>query len=328
VEQISNPLNPEENALCVPPVLLIVFNRPEHTKRCIDAIAKVSPPKVFIASDGPRAGNSVDRIRCEQVQRVLDGISWPCEVSRLNRTQNLGCQHAVSSAIDWFFSHVDRGIILEDDCVADPSFFSFCGQMLDRYADDERIGVVTGNNFQRGIKRGEASYYFSKYPHCWGWATWRRAWQHFDFAMSESDNSDHEIISQFACAPGEPTYWSNIFNRVRNGGINTWDYRWTRAVWGRRYLTVTPQINLVANIGFDSLATHTEGSFFEKKLPAREQMLFPLVHPETFNQNEVADFFAAEEYFHVNPSLIFRSLGIANAVMSKLFRRSSTMASD
>lgn len=285
-----------------PAVLLLIFNRPDHTRRCLDAIAKARPSHLFVAADGPRTGFVGEADQCRQAREVVESIDWPCEVHTLFQETNLGCERAVSLAISWFFENVQSGIILEDDCIADPTFFAFCQSMLQRYRDDERVGVVTGNNFQRGQVRGDASYYFSKYNHCWGWATWKRAWDCFDFSMSHPSLSDLEVINQFACVKGEPMYWSRIINKVKKGKINTWAYRWMYTCWANQFLTVTPQANLVENVGFGDAATHTFGT--GRHLPKRQQAEFPLIHPSDVSQSINADCYCAAKYFKVRNRVV------------------------
>jgi hypothetical protein len=160
-------------------VAYIVFNRPAHTAKTFAVLREQRPQQLFIIADGPRPGHPTDAERCAQVRKVVENVDWPCDVRREYASTNLGLQRRVSSGLDWVFSQVDRAIVLEDDCVAHSDFFTFCDTLLERYAEDERVAVVTGNNFQNGRQRGEGSYYFSKYNHCWGWATWRRAWRHY-----------------------------------------------------------------------------------------------------------------------------------------------------
>lgn len=152
-------------------VLFLVFNRPETTKTVFEAIRKAKPKRLYIAADGPRKHREGENEKVSSVRQIVTYVDWPCDVKTLFRDENLGCKSAVSGAITWFFNHEEEGIILEDDCLPHPDFFPFCESLLKRYANDERIWVITGNNFQNGIQRGEASYYFSRYNHVWGWAS-------------------------------------------------------------------------------------------------------------------------------------------------------------
>ena len=166
------------------PILFLIFNRPEITARVFQEIRKAKPKQIYIAADGPRIDHPDDTALCNKTRQICDSIDWDCEVKTLFREENLGCQLAVSNAIDWFFKHESEGIILEDDCLPSQSFFHFCAELLDFYRDDEEIMCISGNNFQQGRGDDEESYYFSRYPHCWGWATWRRAWNKYDHDMS------------------------------------------------------------------------------------------------------------------------------------------------
>ena len=278
------------------PVAYIIFNRPRHTRETFAAIRAQRPETLLIISDGPREGHPTDAERCRETREIVEQIDWPCRVLKNYAQQNMGCKKRVSSGLDWVFEQVERAIILEDDCLPNDDFFGFCDTLLDRYEQDERVWVVTGNNFQRGQKRGDAAYYFSKYNHCWGWATWRRAWQHYRVDMpfwpEWKDTADwrHKTLDSV-----ERTVWSGFLDRVKNGEIDTWDYQWTACAWYYGGLTATPNVNLVTNLGFGPDATHTVTTGDQEGLPA--QPLGPLTHPEVIKQDRAADRFVFNHHF-------------------------------
>lgn len=166
------------------PILFLIFNRPETTERVFQQIRKIQPRQLFVSADGPRPTKIGEQETCEQVQKIIQKIDWKCDLKTNYSEKNLGCRVAVSSGINWFFNHVYEGIILEDDCVPDISFFHFCETMLEYYRNDERIMHIGGFNYQDGIIRGSGSYYFSQLSHIWGWATWKRAWDKYDVNVS------------------------------------------------------------------------------------------------------------------------------------------------
>ena len=270
------------------PIAYVIFNRPGHTRETFSVIRAQRPTKLFIIADGPRAGYPTDAQRCAETRAIVDQIDWPCEVHRNYADQNMGCKSRVSSGLDWVFEHVDAAIILEDDCVPNVDFFNYCDDLLVRYAEDIRVWVVTGNNFQDGKKRGEAAYYFSKYNHCWGWATWRRAWQHYrvDMPFWPAWRDSAGWLNKTSDRAERDT-WTNTFDRVYRGEIDTWDYQWTACVWYYGGLTATPNVNLVTNIGFGPDATHTVTNNDQAGLP-----VFPLgrlTHPQKIEANAHAD---------------------------------------
>jgi len=203
----------------------------------------------------------------------------------------------VSSGIDWFFEHEEEGIILEDDVLPCPEFFMFCDELLLRYADEDRVWMITGNNFQDRQKRGASAYYFSRYTHIWGWATWRRAWKHYDIDISywkEWNKSDAWL--QLLPDKVERNYWEKIFNRMFAKEIDTWDYQWLACAWFHGGLTATPNVNLVSNIGFGEDATHTtSASSSHAEIPV--QPLGELTHPAKIEQDKNADRYAFDHAF-------------------------------
>jgi len=240
-------------------VLFLVFNRPEATRRVFAAISQAKPPRLYVASDGPRASRYGEAILVEQVRAIAAAVDWPCQVRTLLREENLGCKIAISTGIDWFFENELQGIILEDDCLPNQDFFIFCETLLKYYADDERVWCITGNNFQNGKRRGPASYYFSRYNHVWGWATWRRAWHKSDMRISFwPDWKISASWKNYWDDSVEQRYWESIFDQMYQAKIDTWDYSWTACVWFHGGLTATPNVNLVSNIGFGEDSTHTK----------------------------------------------------------------------
>jgi hypothetical protein len=288
---------------CTPPVplqtavLLLVFNRPDTTAQVLEAIRKAMPPRLYIAADGPRTDRDGEADKVAKVREIATSVDWPCEVKTLFREENLGCKYAVSGGITWFFDHEEQGIILEDDCLPHADFFTFCETLLDRYAANESVSVVTGNNFQDGQRRGEASYYFSKYNHCWGWATWRRAWNRYRGDLpfwpewSQSDNWCNKTPDTV-----ERRYWRKIFDRVWMGKIDSWAYPWAASIWYHDGLTATPNVNLVSNIGFGPDSTHT-ASTDSPFANMTTKSIGEIVHPVIIAKDEAADRYVFDHHF-------------------------------
>lgn len=272
------------------PVLLLLWRRPDTTRRLLDALRTVAPTRLFVACDGARPGDAEMAAAVAATRALVDaGVDWPCTVERLYADTNLGCRDGVSGALDWFFGQVDAGLVLEDDCVPHPDFFAFGAAMLDRFASDERIWVVTGDNFQQGRVRGDGSYYLSRYPHCWGWGTWRRAWQHFDRQLGFWPAwRQSPAWRAWLPDPVERRYWGRIFERVHDGRLaSSWAYPWTACVWRHGGLTVTPNANLVSNIGAGDAGTHMDARDRHRTPVAAP--LGPLVHPSGLERDAAAD---------------------------------------
>lgn len=272
------------------PVLFTIFNRPETTTRVFEAIRAVHPPKLFIAADGPRSDRPGERELTQKTRAVVDVVDWECELQTRFLDANLGCRNAMSSAISWFFTEVKEGIILEDDCLPDPTFFRFCEEMLERYRCDERIMNISGVNSLLHETELESSYYFSRYPHIWGWASWRRAWQNYSPDMPDyPDFAQSGRLADCFPKPAERKRWREILDKVYRGapGFNTWDAQWSYAHFKNNALSVTPRNNLVENIGCTSDAIHTSDNLFAG-IPATP-MEFPLRHPQFLLRNVELD---------------------------------------
>lgn len=270
-------------------VLFLVFNRPETTRQVFEAIRKARPPRLYVAADGARDGRVGEAERVAEVRSIATKVNWPCELKVLFRDKNLGCKKAISLGIDWFFENEEYGIILEDDCLPSPDFFPFCEALLEHFINDDRVSVITGDNFQNGILRGDGSYYFSRYNHVWGWASWRRAWKHYNQSLSfwPEWKSSADWMAQFKDLV-ERRYWENIFDQMYNQQIDTWDYPWTASIWFRGGLTATPNVNLVSNIGFGLDSTHTTATNSPLAKLATSR-LEGITHPSTVVQDQDAD---------------------------------------
>lgn len=296
-----------------PPVLFLIFNRPDLVAQSFTQIRVAKPKQLFIAADGPRADRDGEDEACRKSREIINQVDWDCEVKTLFRDENLGCRDAVSLAITWFFNHVEEGVILEDDCVADASFFSFCSELLKHYRNDERVMCITGNNFQGGQKRGDTSYYFSIYNHCWGWASWRRAWALYDKQLSNLPELTEQRFLDGFQRSAAAKHWQNCFDLVRRGKIDSWGIVWTFTCWANSGLTAVPNSNLVKNIGFDERATHTTmNSLPNANLPTVPVSL-PFVHPRAVVRNQLADRWTEDNHFQISeittPTFLQRARG-------------------
>jgi hypothetical protein len=261
------------------PVLLMLFNRPESTRQVFEKVRESRPARLFVAGNGPRVDVPKDIELCRQVRAIFDNIDWECEVHLNFRDVNIGMHPQWHQTMDWFFSVVDHGIILEDDCVPHPSFFGFCVELLDKYKDDERIMHINGSNFQFGKKRGGASYYFSKYPHVWGWATWKRAWKKYDNDLkSFPEFQKNNIIDTAVANPEQKKYWLRFFEQLYTGIYSPCDAKWLYAIWANRGLCITPNVNMVTNIGYGLSAGHT--IIKDKTLGQESFDIGAIIHPD------------------------------------------------
>jgi hypothetical protein len=246
-----------------------------------------APRKVFVIADGPRA-DPADRERCEAARAAVESIDWSCDMERIIAAENLGCSRRIASGITEVLQQREAAILLEDDCIADPTFFRFAEELLERYAADERVAGVSGDNFHFGRTFGPESYLFSRFPHCWGWATWARAWRSYDRDMTGWDEfrSSGWLEHEFGASGAE--YWRQALDATLRGEIDSWAYRWTYSCWKNDRLTILPRVNLVSNIGFGASASHTRQRSPLERVPAKP-IAFPLQHPARVERNLEAD---------------------------------------
>ncbi len=270
-------------------VLFLIFNRPDTTSRVFEAIRQAQPPRLYVAADGPRKNRPGEEELCLQTRDIIHKVDWNCEVKTLFREDNLGCGHAVSGAIEWFFSQEPEGIVLEDDCLPHPDFFPYCEELLARYRDNKQVAFISGNNFDFDTPPRKESYYFSAYSHVWGWAAWKRTWDLYDFTLKDKSLPEfHAILHKLFISPTERRYWENIFMKMKLGKIDTWDYQLSISIMFSGALCIIPSTALIRNIGFSPNATHTTRE--DLRLSQREiRPILPLIHPTRVEQDQQAD---------------------------------------
>ncbi|HAA29505.1 MAG TPA: hemolytic protein HlpA-like protein [Cyanobacteria bacterium UBA8553] len=290
------------------PVAFLIFNRPDLTELVFETIRQAKPKKLLVVADGPRFLEEVNK--CQEARAVIKRVDWDCEVLTNFSEKNLGCGLRVSSGLDWVFSEVEEAIILEDDCLPASSFFYFCQTLLEYYQHDERIMLISGDNFQDGHSRTDYSYYFSKYNDMWGWASWRRAWKYYDFAMKTWPEYKKFNLIQTVCDnPDEQKFWTDLFDSVYAGNIDTWDYQWTYACFAQQGLAVIPNSNLVSNLGYRLDATHTKVEHNHlARLPKSD--IWEIKHPPYVERNQEADAYAFEHVFQEKPRKNSKSIGL------------------
>ena len=277
------------------PILIIAWKRPQKTEKLINKIKQINPENLYIACDGPKNENPEEDNKVRETRKLL--LKSFKEVNKkkyLLSKNNQGCKLGVSNAINWLFKNEKEGIILEDDCIPDLDFFRFCQEMLETYRNDKRIWSITGHNQQNNIKRGSGTYYFSKYPRSWGWATWKRSWAKYDRDITDWPNIKSKgILNNQLKNKKEVKYWEKILDSIYHHNLpNTWDYQWSLSSFLNSGLTIVPNKNLINNIGFDEEATHTfvgEANTFIEKDKMNSNGIFPTIHPHFFIANQKAD---------------------------------------
>lgn len=247
------------------PIIFIIFNRPETTKIVFQKIKKIKPKKLYLIADAPRDGIDTDIEAVIKTKLIVEDIDWECNVFKKYAETNLGCGINVSQGISWVFEHEEMAIILEDDCVPADGFFNYCEELLLKYKNDSRIMHIGGTNWHPNFNtRNHESYFFSKHAHIWGWATWKRSWNLFDYKMSDFpefiENKYYEDVYDLKA---EQSYfllrWTSFFrSNYTNQSRSNWDYQWYYTVIKNNGLCIWPSTNLISNIG--PIGTHSDNS--------------------------------------------------------------------
>lgn len=281
-------------------VALFLFNRPETTKRVFEAIRQARPRRLFVIADGPRAGVEGEAEKCRLAREAIQTIDWPCRVETNFSDVNLGCGRRMSSGIAWVFERTPEAIFLEDDCLPSKGFFGFCTSLLERYRDDDRIGMISGDNFLPADLPCPDSYYYSRYVHVWGWASWRRAWKSYDFPLStlHTAESRNFFVDQFEF-PEVGHYFRDKLVEISEGRLDTWDFQVSYSFLANSLLAVMPSRNLVSNIGFGPAATHTFDETSTMSRLAAHEPDHPLRHPPFIIPWRSADRYTEREVYGI-----------------------------
>lgn len=280
-------------------VVLIIFNRPETTRRVFGAIRRRQPARLFVIADGPREGRESEERLVAETRAATERVDWDCTAHRYYASDNQGLKQRISTGLSEVFKVVEEAVILEDDCIPDPTFFTYCSELLTRYRDDPSVMAVSGNNFQYGRRRTPHSYYFSQFPHCWGWATWSRAWELYDGEMWDWPRARvTRLIDRIFQEKTARRYWRNIFDACYCGEADSWAYPWTFACWLHGGLTAIPEVNLVHNIGVGhTAATHTRLAPSHLSRLAPRSLRLPLRHPLIVAPHKEADRYTQSNHF-------------------------------
>jgi hypothetical protein len=296
------------------PVAMLMYARPQTTRQVLGAVRAVRPRRLLAVADAAPADRPDLAERCEETRRLIDEIDWDCEVTTHYAERHMGLNRRVESGLDWVFEQVAEAIVLEDDCVPDPTFFRFCDELLARHRHDESVATVSGTTFDFGIDGGGSSYRFSRYPLIWGWATWRRAWdaRHARLA-SWPELRDSRWLDDLFDDPHAVAYWSSHFDQAYRGE-GSWDFGWVLSSWIAGALAAVPSGNLVSNVGFGDGASHTHDDALSPYADlARSPMRFPLVHPERLEADGDADRLLEETVWSGNVSRMFARLRATRA---------------
>lgn len=277
------------DSTCDVPVLFLIFNRPEETAQVFARIRDARPKRLFVAADGPRQDRPDERLVTEAARKAALAVDWDCDVQTLFQDTNQGCRAAVANAITWFFSHVNYGIVLEDDCLPSSSFFPYCSCLLEMYEDDPRVWHISGCNFGAPSEIMASSYDFCSYAQVWGWASWANRWAHYDAEMRHWPEIRKKVSGRLNWSRAERIRHTTKLDRVYLGDIDTWDYQWHVTVMANNGLAIAPAVNLVRNIGFGSTATHTHDTNDKRSGLAAADIEWPIVHPADVSANPCLD---------------------------------------
>ena len=270
------------------PVLLIVYNRIEETHNVFQVLRTIQPTELYVAGDGCKKDNMTDRARTYQTRSVIQP-AWPCQLHTFWQDEHLGKSEMMFRAMQWFFEQEEEGVILLEDSVPSYDFFPYCEELLSRYRNNEHIFSIGGTylrhrsrkRYNKRLRKGGASYFFSAYGTSWGFATWKNRWQDFTLSMDQYNSENFQkITAPYHMTKKQRIYWIRRFNILKKYNVSYWDYQINLHIWSHQGFCITPYLNLVTNIGFKKQEKRRVRHLKKNAYP-----IMPLSHPEEQKQN-------------------------------------------
>jgi hypothetical protein len=279
------------------PVLFQFYNRLDTSIKVFEEIRKQKPLYVYLVQDGLKSGDAEGNNEYARVREVILGmIDWDCNLKTLFRDQNLGPGAGTADGIKWFFRNEEYGIFLEHDCLPHPDFFEYCSVLLELYKTDTRVKIISGSNYQLYKKFGRYSYYFGVTGQLWGWAGWRRSFENY---ISDISEIDHELFRQNTSSTfksdGVREYWTNTYNWILNGIVDTWDYQLMYTIWREKGVIIFPNVNLISNIGFGDRSLHCK-DMNSIMACSKTANILPLKHPWIVKRSVESDIHYYDHY--------------------------------
>jgi len=281
------------------PVLLILYNRVDETHNLFQIIRKIKPEKLYVAADGANRKIPIDYQICLKTRSVIMP-EWKCEIKYLFHDEHLGKSKNVHQAISWLFEHEEEGIILFDDTLPNIDFFHYCEQLLERYRNVPEVMHIGANYLERRKKYLKDSYHYTAYSFIWGFATWRSAWKGFNLEIRKnSDELFNNVVNKYVTNPLEKIFCHRIYNTLSKYNLDYWEYQYNFHIWMHSGLCISPNVNLVTNVGFKKRRRRI------RKLMKETAPILPLQHPGSIERNRKADNYIFRKVYKRGLSRVF-----------------------
>ena len=280
------------------PLLFLVYNRPEITKKVFSRIKKSKPEKLYIAADGPKSNE--DKLNTDKTRDIFNNIDWNCNLKKLYNNENLGCRKSVKNSIDWFFQNEERGIILEDDCLPNATAFIFFEKLLKKYSNSKKIMHISGVNYLKGSLKIDSSYYYSAIANINGWATWRESWNGYDDIYRDLPTFEKKnMIKNFFSDKITQKFWIEVYRRNYHNEDTSWSWPYLFSIMNRGGMAISPAVNLISNIGYGANSVHTKNSRDRFANMSTFTIKPPFISPKKFELNKRADSLTNRNFYRI-----------------------------
>jgi succinate dehydrogenase flavin-adding protein (antitoxin of CptAB toxin-antitoxin module) len=259
------------------PIAFFAYKRPEHTRRSLESLSKnvgAKDSELFIYCDGVKSEK--DRESVDLVRQVVRSQQWCGKVHIIEKEKNIGLANSIISGVTEICVKYGRVIVLEDDLVLSPFFVEYMNQALDFYETKTEIIQISGYIFPANLK-SDNDVVFLPFTNCWGWATWDRAWKHFDPNMTAYNllNRSKELKYKFNLNNSHPCF--EMLEQQINGKIDSWCIRWYLSTFMISGITLYPIRTLIRNIGLDGSGSHCRStSSFDSEISADRISSMPI----------------------------------------------------
>ena len=238
------------------PIILFVFNRPQHTKKTIDALRKnklAIESRLFIFSDGPRSKSDIKNV--SEVRKFIKTIVGFKEINIVERKRNLGLAQSIINGVTEIVNRNGKVIVLEDDMISSPYFLKFMNDSLNYYQNSKKVISIQG--YMYPIKNQLPETFFLRMADCWGWATWDRGWELFEpngqLLLDQLKRRKLECNFDFNYSFG----YTQMLKDQISGQVDSWAIRWYASIFLKNKLGLYPGRSLISNIGMDGTGQHS-----------------------------------------------------------------------
>lgn len=283
-QENNSKFNIQHSTLDLAPIVLFVYNRPDHTKQTVEALQKnvlAVDSELFIYSDAAKNENAEQKVN--EVREYIKSIDGFKKITIIEREKNWGLANSIIDGVTKIVNEYGKIIVLEDDLVTSPYFLKFMNEALEFYKDKDKVWHISGWNYPIETD-GLDDVFLWRLMNCWGWATWADRWKHYEKDVDKTiEDFSSDEIKRFNI-DGAENFWGQVVSN-KEEKINTWAIFWYATIFKKNGLCLNPSQTFVENIGHDGSGIHCgESCSFSSNLSKNRRVNYKV----DLNENNIA----------------------------------------